>query len=154
MRKNQLLLRLRNERETWEHTMNFVGTTRVGIGGVSGAWAARDVLAHLVSAERGHQRLIANVAAGGPGSPPDLNVDAYNRHQVAALAERSPADLLADLRAARADSPAPPCEAGLHMPEPGRQEAVLPHRVSMLFRSCTRPGQERFGHDTSDEGNR
>jgi uncharacterized protein (TIGR03083 family) len=67
-------------------------------------WTARDVLAHLVSAERGHQRLIANVAAGGPGSPPDLNVDAYNRHHVAALAERSPADLLADLRAVRADS--------------------------------------------------
>jgi len=68
------------------------------------AWTARDVLAHLVSAERGHQRLIANVAGGGPGSPPDLNVDAYNRTHVAALAERSPADLLADLRSVRADS--------------------------------------------------
>ena len=67
-------------------------------------WTARDVLAHLVSAERGHQRLIANVAGGGPGSPPDLNVDAYNRTHVAALAERSPADLLADLRSVRADS--------------------------------------------------
>ena len=59
-------------------------------------WAARDVLAHLVSAERGHQRLIANVAAGGAGSPPDFSVDAYNHRHVAALAERSPADLLAD----------------------------------------------------------
>jgi len=68
------------------------------------AWTVRDVLAHLVSAERGHQRLIASVAAGGSGSPPDLNVDAYNRHHVAALAERSPADLMADLRAVRADS--------------------------------------------------
>jgi hypothetical protein len=67
-------------------------------------WMARDVLAHLVSAERGHQRLIANVAGGGPGSPPDLNVDEYNRHHVAALAERLPADLLADLQAVRADS--------------------------------------------------
>ena len=35
------------------------------------AWMVRDVLAHLVSAERGHQRLIADVAAGGSGSPPD-----------------------------------------------------------------------------------
>ncbi len=62
------------------------------------------MLAHLVSAERGHQRLIANVAAGGAGSPPDFSVDAYNHRHVAALAERSPADLLADLRAVRADS--------------------------------------------------
>jgi uncharacterized protein (TIGR03083 family) len=68
------------------------------------AWMARDVLAHLVSAERGHQRLIADVAAGGSGSPPDFSVDEYNRRHVAALAGRSPADLLADLRSARADS--------------------------------------------------
>jgi len=67
-------------------------------------WMARDVLAHLVSAERGHQRLIANVVAGGAGSPPDFSIDAYNRRHVAALAERSPADLLADLRSVRADS--------------------------------------------------
>jgi uncharacterized protein (TIGR03083 family) len=68
------------------------------------AWTARDVLAHLVSAERGHQILVANVAGGGPGSPPDLSVDAYNRHHVAALAERAPADLLVDLRSVRADT--------------------------------------------------
>ena len=67
-------------------------------------WTARDVLAHLVSAERGHQRLIADVAAGGSGSPPDLNVDEYNRRHVAALAGRSPADLLADFRSVRAET--------------------------------------------------
>jgi uncharacterized protein (TIGR03083 family) len=68
------------------------------------AWMVRDVLAHLVSAERGHQRLIADVAAGGSGSPPDFSVDEYNRRHVAALAGRSPADLLADFRSVRADS--------------------------------------------------
>jgi uncharacterized protein (TIGR03083 family) len=68
------------------------------------AWMVRDVLAHLVSAERGHQRLIADVAAGGSGSPPDFSVDEYNRRHVAALAGRSPADLLADFRSVRAES--------------------------------------------------
>ena len=68
------------------------------------AWMARDVLAHLVSAERGHQLLVANVAAGGPGSPPGFSVDAYNREHVAALAGRSPADLLADFRTVRAET--------------------------------------------------
>ena len=67
-------------------------------------WTARDVLAHLVSAERGHQSLIANVAGGGTGSPPDFSVDDYNRRQVAALAGRAPADLLAEWRDVRAAS--------------------------------------------------
>jgi uncharacterized protein (TIGR03083 family) len=65
-------------------------------------WTVRDLLAHLVSAERGHQQLVANIAAGGPGSPAHFSVDAYNRDHVAALAGRSPADLLADFRAVRA----------------------------------------------------
>jgi uncharacterized protein (TIGR03083 family) len=68
------------------------------------AWMVRDVLAHLVSAERGHQRLIADVAAGGSGSPPDFSVDEYNRRHVAALAGRSPADLLADFHSVRAET--------------------------------------------------
>jgi uncharacterized protein (TIGR03083 family) len=68
------------------------------------AWRVRDVLAHLVSAERGHQRLIADVAAGGAGSPPDFSVDEYNRRHVAALAGRSPDELLADFRSVRAAS--------------------------------------------------
>ena len=67
-------------------------------------WTAHDVLAHLISAERGHQRLIADVVAGGSGSPPDLNVDEYNRRHVAALAGRSPADLVADFRSVRAET--------------------------------------------------
>jgi uncharacterized protein (TIGR03083 family) len=68
------------------------------------AWTVRDVLAHLVSAERGHQRLVADVAAGGSGSPPDFSVDEYNRRHVAALAARLPADLLAEFQSVRADS--------------------------------------------------
>jgi uncharacterized protein (TIGR03083 family) len=59
-------------------------------------WTARDVLAHLISAEQGHQRLIASVAGGGPGSPADFDLDGYNARGVAALADRSAAELLAD----------------------------------------------------------
>jgi len=67
-------------------------------------WRVRDVLAHLVSAERGHQNLIANVAGGGPGSPPDFDLNRYNNSRVAKLAGRSVPDLLADLQAVRADT--------------------------------------------------
>lgn len=51
MRKSQLLARLRNERENWEHALNFAGTSRYGIGGVSGHWSVRDILAHILARE-------------------------------------------------------------------------------------------------------
>lgn len=66
-----------------------------------GAWRARDLLAHLVSAEMGHQRLIAEVAHGGAGIPVDFDVDGYNAEHVAALQAREPAELLAELQAVR-----------------------------------------------------
>ena len=42
-----------------------------------------------------------DVVGGGPGVSADFNYDAYNAVEVAALVERSPADLLADLHVAR-----------------------------------------------------
>ncbi len=67
------------------------------LGEAAGAWRARDLLAHLVSAERGHQRLIAEVAHGGAGSPVGFDVDRYNAEHVAALQAREPVELLAEL---------------------------------------------------------
>ncbi len=64
-------------------------------------WTSHDVLAHLVSAERGLTAMIADVINGGPGVAADFDYNAYNAVEVAALAGRSPADLLADFRAAR-----------------------------------------------------
>mgnify|MGYP003557113760 CR=1 FL=1 len=52
MRKSQLLARLQNEREDWEHVLNHVGSIRLGIGGVSGHWSARDILAHILVREQ------------------------------------------------------------------------------------------------------
>jgi hypothetical protein len=52
MRKSQLLARLQNEREDWEHILNYVGSVRLGIGGVSGHWSARDVVAHIMAREQ------------------------------------------------------------------------------------------------------
>ncbi len=71
------------------------------LGDAAGEWRAQDLLAHLVSAERGHQRLIAEVAQGGAGSPAAFDVDSYNAEHVAALQARDPSDLLAELLAVR-----------------------------------------------------
>jgi hypothetical protein len=67
-------------------------------------WTARDVLAHLVAAERGHQRLISNVAQGGPGASPDLDVDRYNRGTVAQLAACTVEELLLDAAEVRRET--------------------------------------------------
>jgi uncharacterized protein (TIGR03083 family) len=66
-------------------------------------WTAKDVLAHLVSAERGLTAMIADVINGGPGVAADFDYNAYNAVEVAALADRNPADLLADFHAARGE---------------------------------------------------
>ena len=52
MRKSQFLVRLASAREEWEHALNFVGSIRLGIGGVSGHWSTRDILAHILSREQ------------------------------------------------------------------------------------------------------
>ena len=67
-------------------------------------WTARDVLAHLVAAERGHQRLIGNVAQGGPGAPADLDIDRYNRGTVAQLAGCTVEELLLDAAEVRRET--------------------------------------------------
>lgn len=56
MRKSQFLVRMANRREEWEHAFNYVGSIRLGIGGVSGHWSARDILAHIFS----HEQYIAD----------------------------------------------------------------------------------------------
>jgi uncharacterized protein (TIGR03083 family) len=65
--------------------------------GESDGWTVRDLLAHLVTAEQGHQRLIADVTAGGFGAPVGFSVDRFNAAKVAALRGCTGEELLADL---------------------------------------------------------
>jgi uncharacterized protein (TIGR03083 family) len=69
--------------------------------GEGDGWTVRDLLAHLVTAEQGHQQWIASVAFGGPGVSADFSVDRFNAQKVAALAGCTPDMLLADLANAR-----------------------------------------------------
>ena len=52
MRKSQLLVRLQTERDKWEQVLNYVGASRLGIGGVSGHWSVRDIVAHVMTQEQ------------------------------------------------------------------------------------------------------
>ena len=61
-------------------------------------WTARDVLAHVVGAEPSLLGLVTRAQAEGRYVPrPDFDLDFWNRRQVEKRAEKSPADLLAEL---------------------------------------------------------
>lgn len=67
-------------------------------------WTIKDLLAHQVSAEREFQYYGRDILNGGAGAPEDFSINNFNNTAVAALTDRTAADLLADFRAARQDS--------------------------------------------------
>lgn len=64
MRKLRLLNRLQNERQEWELLINYVASSRMGIGCVAGTWAVRDILAHIVAQEQYLADRLAEIARG------------------------------------------------------------------------------------------
>jgi uncharacterized damage-inducible protein DinB len=65
------------------------------------AWQVRHLLAHFVSAERQLLVLAQNVANGGPGAAPDLDINRYNAEEQQQLEDQSPTNLLDSLDQAR-----------------------------------------------------
>ena len=64
MRKIHFLARLQNERQNWELLINYVASSRMGIGCVAGTWAVRDILAHIVAQEQYLADRLAEIARG------------------------------------------------------------------------------------------
>jgi hypothetical protein len=64
MRKLHFLTRLQNEREEWELLINHVASSRMGIGCVTGTWAVRDIIAHIVAQEQYIADRLAETARG------------------------------------------------------------------------------------------
>ena len=58
------------------------------------SWQVREVLAHLVEAERALPRLFRGIADGGAGVPQDFDLNEYNEQSVTNYAEKSPAELI------------------------------------------------------------
>ncbi|MEW6094171.1 MAG: DinB family protein [Chloroflexota bacterium] len=65
------------------------------------AWQVRHLLAHFVSAERQLLALAENVADGGPGAAPDLDINRFNAEEQNRLEGQSPNILLDSLDQAR-----------------------------------------------------
>ena len=64
-------------------------------------WTVRSLLAHFVSAEEALLRVAQDIAVGGPGAPEGFDYDAFNATEQERLADLSPEQLLADMKAAR-----------------------------------------------------
>jgi uncharacterized protein (TIGR03083 family) len=64
-------------------------------------WTIKDLLAHQISAEGEFQFYGRDVLSGGQGAPEDFDINAFNNREVAALADRTPDQLLADFRSTR-----------------------------------------------------
>jgi len=64
MKKIHFVNRLQNERQNWELLINYVASSRMGIGCVTGTWAVRDILAHIVAQEQYLADRLAEIMRG------------------------------------------------------------------------------------------
>ena len=101
-------------------------------------WTIRNVLSHFVTSERGLVRLFEQIRQGGQGIADDFSIDRYNAGQQAKTKELSPAELLEQYKAIRANSVA--WVRGLKDEEleikgrhPFLGETVLREMIKMLY---------------------
>jgi len=67
-------------------------------------WTIRNVLSHFVTSERGLVKLFEQIRQGGQGIADDFSIDRYNAAQQQKTKELSPAELLDQYKAIRANS--------------------------------------------------
>ena len=67
------------------------------------SWTVRNVLAHVMTAERAFARLFEDIRQGGPGVAQDFAIDRYNARQQEKTQALGPGELLGQFRAARAE---------------------------------------------------
>jgi uncharacterized damage-inducible protein DinB len=65
-------------------------------------WSIRNILAHLMTAERAFLKLFEEVRRGGPGTSEDFVIDRYNARQQEKTQAATPAELLEQYRSVRA----------------------------------------------------
>jgi uncharacterized damage-inducible protein DinB len=67
-------------------------------------WTIRNVLSHFVTSERGLVRLFESIRQGGAGATDDFSIDRYNAAQQEKTKDLTPAELLEQYKAIRANS--------------------------------------------------
>jgi uncharacterized damage-inducible protein DinB len=64
-------------------------------------WTVRNILAHLMTAERAFIRLFEDIRQGGPGASEDFSIDRYNARQQEKTRELTPQELLEQYKSIR-----------------------------------------------------
>lgn len=77
--------------DQWEHRIYTEGSQ----------WTVRQILCHFVSAENGFLLLAQDILKGGPGAPEGMDIDVFNEAEVAAMARRTPEELLPEFQQLR-----------------------------------------------------
>jgi len=67
-------------------------------------WTIRNVLAHLVTSERGLVKLFERIRVSGEGVPDDFSIDYYNARQQEKTKDLSPQELLEQYKEVRSNS--------------------------------------------------
>ena len=80
--------------DQWQAEVYTEGTT----------WTIRNVLSHYVTSERGLVKLFEQIRQGGGGVTDEFSIDRYNASQQEKTKELSPAELVEQYKAVRAES--------------------------------------------------
>lgn len=80
--------------DQWQAEVYTEGTT----------WTIRNVLSHYVTSERGLVKLFEQIRQGGGGVTDEFSIDRYNAAQQEKTKELSPAELVEQYKAVRAES--------------------------------------------------
>ncbi len=101
-------------------------------------WTVRNILAHLMTVERAFIKLFESIRQGGAGASEEFVIDRYNARQQDKTREVSPAELLEQFRAVRAQMTA--WVAGLSDSElelkgrhPGLGVTTLREMIKMVY---------------------
>ena len=66
-------------------------------------WTVKNILAHLVTAERGLTKLFSRIRDGDPGVSEDFDIDRYNAGQQEKTKKLTPRELLEQFKSVRAE---------------------------------------------------
>jgi hypothetical protein len=66
MDEARMIAHLMQARDEWERLINRLGSTRLGIGSVSGTWSVKDIVAHILGREQHLADRIVEIARGEP----------------------------------------------------------------------------------------
>ena len=101
-RKAKLAERLVQSRQDLMTTLGGMPSSELAQRAVNDGWAVQDVVAHLASAERGHQDVITALLAGEDTHQPGFDLDVFNEREVGARRAMTMEEVFAELESSRA----------------------------------------------------